>query len=174
MACIAEKSIIKSKEAIKNARSLELASLQTQIIRLDGELTGKKDEWQLLENQIDALTIQLGKTRDDIKKTRKSLSGVIGGFGGMVGLILVVIGVIWYMKRRKSSPTEKPVDTWTMPVYTPSNDEPKVEPKTEATSTAISIPKLNLSNTGGTVEKTNKISPEIRRRIAKYELEALL
>ncbi|AHA54599.1 putative membrane protein [Emiliania huxleyi virus 145] len=42
MACLAEKSIIKSKEAIKYARSLELDSLQTQIIRLEGELTRKK------------------------------------------------------------------------------------------------------------------------------------
>lgn len=180
MACLAEKSIIKSKEAVKNAKSLELASLQTQIIRLEGELTRKKEEWQLLENQIDALTVQLGKTRDDIKKTRKSLSGVIGGFGGMVGLFLVVIGVMWYMKRRKSSPTEKSVDTWTMPVYTPSNNEPKVEsvpkvePKTETKSEAISIPKLNLSNTGGTTEKTNNISREIKRRMAKYELETFV
>lgn len=171
MACLAEKSIIKSKEAIKYARSLELDSLQTQIIRLEGELTRKKEEWQSLENQIDTLTIQLGKTRDDIKKTRKSLSGVIGGFGGMVGLILVVIGIILYMKRRKSSPTEKPVDTWTMPVYTPpSNDEPKVETKTETKSAAISIPKLNLSNTGGTMENTGNIGRDIKRRIAQYEL----
>ncbi|AEP14974.1 hypothetical protein EOVG_00037 [Emiliania huxleyi virus 88] len=170
MACLAEKSIIKSKEAIKYARSLELDSLQTQIIRLEGELTRKKEEWQSLENQIDTLTIQLGKTRDDIKKTRKSLSGVIGGFGGMVGLILVVIGVIWYIKRRKSSPTEKPVDTWTMPVFTPSNDEPNVEPNTETKSTAISIPKLNMSNIGGTMENTGNIGRDIKRRIAQYEL----
>ncbi len=86
---IAIDKLVEDRETAKN----EVATQKTV-------LQNKKDLLVELNVEIERVTAQLGKTRSELKKTRRDLAGVIGGFSASGGLIIVAIGVVLYMRRR--------------------------------------------------------------------------
>ena len=120
MDCSAKHTIVKYRQLHKNVLDEQLADLSSDIIELGTTRGEKQSELDELEKEVNAKATELGKTRDDIKKARKSLLGVIGGFGGMAGLVLVIVAVVFYIRYRTAHPRAAPappsVDSWEQPV----------------------------------------------------------
>lgn len=120
MDCSAKQTIVKYRQLHKNVLDEQLADLNSDILELGTTRTEKQAVLDELENEITAKATELGKTRDDIKKARKSLFGVIGGFGGMAGMVLVIVAVVFYIRYRKAhpraAPAPPPVDSWERPM----------------------------------------------------------
>ena len=123
MDCSARQTIVEYRQLHKNVLDEQLADLNSDILELGTTRDEKRTELGELEKEITTKATELGKTRDDIKKARKSLFGVIGGFGGMVGMVLVIVAVVFYIRYRKSRPrAPQPVDTWEQPTVKEQSD----------------------------------------------------
>tara|TARA_B100000767_G_C19584157_1_gene458611 strand:- start:364 stop:840 length:477 start_codon:yes stop_codon:yes gene_type:complete len=108
MDCSAKQTIVKYRQLHTNVLGEQLADLSSDIIELGTTRIEKQAELDDLEKEINSKAAELGKTRGDIKKARKSLFGVIGGFGGMAGLVLVIVAVVFYIRYRTAHPRAAP------------------------------------------------------------------
>ncbi|AHA54600.1 hypothetical protein EhV038 [Emiliania huxleyi virus 86] len=112
MACAVQYNLIASKEFTLKQTKTTLSDITAEIADKRAFLTVKQRDLVELDNEVDALGAQLGKTRDELKKTRKSLGGVIGGFSAFAGIPLVIIAVILIVRKRrdmKERAANKPV-----------------------------------------------------------------
>ncbi|AEP14975.1 hypothetical protein EOVG_00038 [Emiliania huxleyi virus 88] len=112
MACAVQYNLIESNEITLKQTEITLSEITAEIADKRAFLTVKQRDLVELDNEVDALGAQLGKTRDELKKTRKSLGGVIGGFSAFAGIPLVIIAVILIVRKRrgmKERAANKPV-----------------------------------------------------------------
>tara|TARA_B100000767_G_scaffold267469_1_gene286231 strand:- start:1130 stop:1474 length:345 start_codon:yes stop_codon:yes gene_type:complete len=100
MDCGSQTTTLSSKEIAINKLQEDRETAKNEVATQKTFLQNKKDILVELNVEIDTVTAQLGKTRSELKKTRRELTGVIGGFGASGGLILVAIGVVLYLRRR--------------------------------------------------------------------------
>jgi len=101
MACAVQYNLIASKEITLKQTETTLSDITAEIADKRAFLTVKQEDLVELDNEVDALGAQLGKTRDELKKTRKSLGGVIGGFSAFAGIPLVIIAAILIVRKRR-------------------------------------------------------------------------
>lgn len=100
MVCGSQTTTLSNKETTIDKLLADRETAKNEVATQKTVLQNKKDLLVELNVEIERVTTQLGKTRSELKKTRRDLAGVIGGFGASGGLIVVAIGVVWYMRRR--------------------------------------------------------------------------